>query len=76
MYSGHVKYVVVALIDTKQLDKHPLVLFIPTYRKWGKFRWAKLSRFSRFFRGPQKFCHEYSALSIKNKCQWPCTVKV
>ena len=29
MYSGHVKYVV-ALIDTKQLDKHPLVLFTQT----------------------------------------------
>ena len=30
-----------------------------SYRKWGKIRWAKLSRFSRFWRGPRKFFREY-----------------
>ena len=39
-----------------------------TYCKRGNFHWAKLSRFSRFFRGLRKFSHEYFALSIKNKC--------
>ena len=34
-----------------------------TYRKWGKIRWANLSRFSQFSRAPQKFFYEYEGLS-------------
>jgi len=29
------------------------------YRKRGKIHWAKLLRFSRFWRGPRKFFREY-----------------
>ena len=35
---------------------------ITEYRKRGKIRWAKHSRFSRFLSLPRKFSHEFLAI--------------
>ena len=38
------------------------ISFTGYYHKWGKIRWAKLSRFSWFLRVLQKISHEFFAI--------------
>jgi len=42
----------------------PCSVYIVVYRKRGKIRWAKLSLFLRFCRGPRKFFHEYFTQAV------------
>ena len=65
--SLHTKYYFETTIPIKV---HFFMLQI-SYRKRGKIRWAKHSRFSRFLSLPRKFSREFLAIRIINEHWWP-----